>query len=102
MLGLFLLGPHVRYPVHGHAAQEVYLVVQGEVEVQRDGVGEHVRLGPGRASWHGTHQAHSARTGPVPVLMAYARRGQVGEPGWYAVDPAAPDGARHQLPVRTA
>ena len=100
VLGLFLLGPHVDYPVHGHAAEEVYVVVQGRVAVQLDGRGPHVDLGPADVSWHAADRPHAARTGDLPVLMAYARRGDLAGPAWRADDPEEPSSLRRPLPLR--
>ena len=70
-LGVLLLGPEILYPRHHHAAEEVYLVLAGTADWQRDD-GPFRRLPPGALVHHPPQARHAMRTGAEPLLALYA------------------------------
>ena len=83
-LGLFLLAPHVIYPLHQHAALEIYHVLSGEIYIRhgRDKLSMHVTAG--EHSVTPPHQVHELRTGTEACLIAYVWTGDlVGENWWW-------------------
>ena len=70
-LGVLLLGPETVYPRHQHAAEEVYLVLAGAADWQRDD-GPFRRLPPGALIHHPSQAWHAMRTGVDPLLTLYA------------------------------
>jgi quercetin dioxygenase-like cupin family protein len=75
--GLFLLAPATFYPNHSHAADELYYVIAGEGEWQKDD-GDFSAHGPGTLIEMPSFTPHALRTGESPVLMLYAWTGDVG------------------------
>lgn len=74
--GIFLLAPGAFYPNHSHAADEIYFVVAGEGEWQKDN-GDFVSHGPGSLVEMPSFTPHALRTGASPVLMLYAWTGDI-------------------------
>lgn len=88
ILGLFLQGPHTRYPPHAHAADEVYAIVAGEPAFQS---GAHAPFQPqpaGSVVLHPGGLPHAITTGDSPLLAVYAWRGETCAPPWYRRDMA--------------
>lgn len=87
-LGLFLLAPHVTYPLHQHAALEIYHVLTGEIYIRhgREKLSMHIRAG--EHSVTPPHQVHELRTGTEPCLIAYVWTGDLtGENWWWEPQP---------------
>ena len=70
-LGLFFLAPHITYPLHQHAATELYYVLSGSVSLR------HVRHAKARHLCKddfpitAPHQVHELKTKTQPCLIAY-------------------------------
>ena len=81
--GLFLLAPGVHYPLHTHAASEIYYCLSGSLELAY-GIGKGAfQLLPGALSITPSHRIHSLTTGDTPVLLIYLWTGLVDEPNWW-------------------
>ena len=71
LLGLFLLGPGLRYPNHAHPAPELYWILAGESEWRvRDEPFEPRE--PGETIWHEPFVPHATNVGQTPLLALYA------------------------------
>lgn len=69
-LGVTLMAPHVRYPDHDHAPEEVYLVLSdGEF---RQGEGDWFSPGPGGSFYNEPGVKHAMRSGDTPLLAFWA------------------------------
>ena len=81
--GLFLLHPHLDYPLHSHIADEVYVCLSGHVRI-RHGIHNHtIPLGPGDHSVTRSNIVHSLHTGDEPALLGYIWRGHLSAPNWW-------------------
>lgn len=78
-LGLVLLGPRAYYPAHAHAAEELYILLGGGAW-WRWGATPWAWQPAGRMIHHPAHVSHAMRTGPWPVLAAYAWWGRIERP----------------------
>ena len=86
--GLFLVAPHVTYPLHQHAALEIYCVLSGEVFIRHGRKTPAMHITAGGHSVTPPHQVHELRTGDAPCLMAYGWTGDlVGENWWWEEQP---------------
>jgi len=83
--GIFLLAPHFEYPMHGHAALEVYYVHSGTIDIQNGTESVQRRLGPGQYSITPSEVPHALHTGDVPVLLLFVWTGNVTAPIWWWV-----------------
>ena len=81
--GLFLLFPGVRYPMHTHAAEELYLCLSGTLWLQHGLEGTAFDLRPGQYSHTPPHQLHSLQATDSPVLLAYVWIGTLTVPNWW-------------------
>ena len=72
--GVLLLGPHVTYPAHAHAAEEIYLPIHGVAEWQRGDAGFHP-VPVGQAVHHPAWMPHAMRVGAAPLAALYLWRG---------------------------
>ena len=81
-LGLFLLAPHVTYPLHQHAALEIYHVLSGEIYIRhgREKLSKHIRAGDHSVT--PPHQVHELRTGTEACLIAYVWTGDLVGENW--------------------
>ncbi len=70
-VGLFLLAPHTRYPLHSHTAPEVYYCVSGRLTLQHGIDGEPFPLLPGEYSITPSERLHALTTNDEPVLLFY-------------------------------
>lgn len=82
IVGLFILGPGTNYPAHAHAAEEFYLVIEGEADFQR-GASEFVTKRKGDVVLHASEVSHAIRTSAKPLLAIYGWRGRLGDASWY-------------------
>ncbi len=71
-LGVSLLAPHVRYPDHDHAPEEVYLVLSGG-EFSQDG-GAWFTPGIGGSFWNRPGIMHAMRSGAAPLFAFWVLR----------------------------
>ena len=70
LVGFLLLGPHTLYPVHNHAAEEVYHVISGRANWRR-GNGAWSREPSGAIIHHAPHVPHAMSTEDEPLLALY-------------------------------
>ena len=71
LVAFTLQAPGIVYPLHRHKAPEVYHVISGTAEWQRDGEPWRRRL-PGEWLFHASDQGHAMRTGDEPLLTLVA------------------------------
>ena len=83
--GIFLLAPNFDYPMHAHAAVEVYYVHSGTVEIRNGTSSAPRRLGPGQYSITPPELPHALHTGGEPVLLLFVWTGNVTAPIWWWV-----------------
>ena len=87
-LGLFLLAPHVTYPLHQHAALEIYHVLTGEIYIRHGRQKLSMHINAGEHSVTPPHQVHELRTGSKACLIAYVWTGDLtGENWWWEPQP---------------
>lgn len=72
-LGLTLIAPHTRYPLHHHPAVELYLVLSGTAAWTA--AGRSPRVPPLELVLHPSGVAHAMETAAAPLLAAYAWTG---------------------------
>ena len=88
--GIFLMGPGVHYPLHAHAAEELYLILAGEIGF-RSGPGDAWRdSSPGEIILHRSQEPHEMKSGPASLAL-YVWEGAIFEPSWYKSDIGSPD-----------
>jgi mannose-6-phosphate isomerase-like protein (cupin superfamily) len=80
--GQFLLTPGVHYPLHTHAAREIYYCISGRIEIQHGVDGTPFALTPGKYSITPPHRLHALTVGEEPVLLLYAWIGEINVPLW--------------------
>ncbi len=83
--GIFLLAPHFEYLMHCHAAEEVYYVHSGAIDIQNGTESAPRRLGPGQYSITPSEVPHALQTGDAPVLLLFVWTGNVTAPIWWWV-----------------
>ena len=71
LVGFTLQAPRIFYPLHRHKAPEIYHVISGTAQWQRDGEPWRTRL-PGEWLFHASDQGHAMRTGDEPLLAMAA------------------------------
>jgi hypothetical protein len=69
-MGLLVLGPHLHYLDHSHAAPELYWLLTGPSE-WRAATADFAHREQGEMIWHRAHMVHATRTGTVPLLALY-------------------------------
>ena len=82
-VGLFLIAPGVHYPLHTHAADEVYFVVSGEIDIRHGTTNEPLRIAAPGHRITPPNRVHSLNTGAAPCLIAYVWTGDLAAPGWW-------------------
>ncbi|MEM6621324.1 MAG: dimethylsulfonioproprionate lyase family protein [Pseudomonadota bacterium] len=108
ILGLFLLAAGLHYPLHQHAAAEVYAPLSGSLRIRHGLTGDPIHIPAGRWSITPPHRLHSMDIGSAPCLLLYVWTGEITAPGyWWDRDPdgtwhrarweRAPDGMWHQV-----
>lgn len=80
--GQFLLAPGLHYPLHTHAATEIYYCLSGTLTLQHGVDGSKFEVPAGAYSITPSHRLHALWTGDAPVLLLYAWIGDVGAPIW--------------------
>ena len=83
LFGMFLLAPHVTYPLHQHAALEIYCVLSGEVAIRHGRAKPARHVGAGMHSITPPHQVHELRTGDGPCLITYVWTGDMTAENWW-------------------
>ena len=68
LITLLMLGPEATYPRHSHAAEELYQVIAGEVEIDTDDRGWR-HYTPGMTCHHIPWVPHALRCGTSPVIL---------------------------------
>lgn len=81
--GLFLLGPGIEYPLHNHAAREIYYCVSGTLTLRHGTTGTPFQVSAGEYSVTPEHRLHALNTGDEPVLLIYAWTGELICPNWW-------------------
>ena len=71
LVAFTLQAPGIHYPLHRHKASEIYHVISGTAEWQRDGEPWR-RREPGEWIFHASEQGHAMRTGDEPLLTLVA------------------------------
>mgnify|MGYP001085513339 CR=1 FL=1 len=74
--GLYLQEPDCLYPPHSHAAEELYLLLDGSAEWQLDDCRPFTPPSPGLVH-HQPWQKHAMRTGASPLLALWAWLGDI-------------------------
>ena len=74
--GAYLQFPDTWYPLHWHAAEELYFPLSGTALWTRDGVRDRAEP-PGTLIRHGPHERHATRTGAEPLLALWAWTGDL-------------------------
>jgi len=82
--GAFLQYPDTWYPLHHHAAEELYLILSGAAEWTRDGIDGQPEP-PGALFRHASHERHATRTLGEPLLALWVWLGDI-DPGSYRVE----------------
>lgn len=83
LAGLFLLAPHIYYPLHQHAALEFYFSVSGTLTLQHGRNGTPFAVPPGQLSVTPCNRLHALGTGAQPCLLIYGWTGAVNAPNWW-------------------
>jgi hypothetical protein len=78
-MGFLVLGPHLHYRDHSHAAPELYWLLTGPSE-WRSGSAGFASRDQGDMIWHPAHMVHATRTGAVPLLALYIWTSDVEQP----------------------
>lgn len=80
--GLFFIAPGVHYPLHTHAAEEIYYCVSGTIDIQH-GIGRPAfAVAAGDYSITPSGRVHALTTRDAPVLMVYVWIGDIHVPIW--------------------
>ena len=82
-VGLFLIAPGVHYPLHTHAAHEVYYVVSGQIDIRHGTDTPPVRVAAPGHLITPENRVHALTTGEAPCLIAYVWTGDLTAPGWW-------------------
>ena len=82
--GTFLQYPDTWYPLHHHAAEELYFILSGTAEWTRDGVDGQPEP-PGTLIRHAPHERHATRTLGEPLLALWVWLGDI-DSGSYRVE----------------
>ena len=87
--GLFLLAPGIHYPLHQHAARELYFVLSGTLTLQHGLDGEPFHVEPGQFSITPSSRLHALTTSEDPCLIFYAWIGDIEAANWWWEQDAA-------------
>ncbi|MFY9209968.1 MAG: dimethylsulfonioproprionate lyase family protein [Aestuariivita sp.] len=75
-LGLYGMMPHAEYGIRTHPAEEIYIMLAGEVDWIR-GDAPYVAHMPGERSYHPSMMPHASRTRDAAFLSVYAWHGDL-------------------------
>lgn len=84
--GIFLLAPHIHYPLHQHPALEIYYVLSGEVFISHGRDKNSMQITGGDFSLTPPDQVHSLTTGDSPCLIIYAWTGDLANENWWWIE----------------
>ena len=82
--GTFLQYSDTWYPIHHHAAEELYFILSGTAEWTRDGIDGQPEP-PGTLFRHAPHERHATRTLGEPLLALWVWLGDI-DSGSYRVE----------------
>ncbi len=82
--GTFLQYPDTWYPIHHHAAEELYFILSGTAKWTRDGVDGQPEP-PGMLIHHASHERHATRTLGEPLLALWVWLGDI-DSGSYRIE----------------
>jgi hypothetical protein len=82
--GAYLQFPDTWYPVHSHAAEELYFILSGTAQWTRDSIDDQPEP-PGTLIRHTAHEGHATRTLTEPLLALWAWHGDI-DLGSYRVE----------------
>ncbi len=82
--GTYLQYPDTWYPLHHHAAEELYFILSGTAEWTRDGVDGQPEP-PGTLFRHDPHERHATRTLGEPLLALWVWLGDI-DSGSYRIE----------------
>jgi mannose-6-phosphate isomerase-like protein (cupin superfamily) len=74
--GIYLQPPGMFYPAHRHEAEELYFVLSGKAQWEKDGAGFEPVAG-GDLIHHAPYQAHAMRTQDEPLLALWSWTGNL-------------------------
>ncbi len=74
--GTYLQHPDTWYPLHHHAAEELYLILSGTAQWTRDGIDGQPEP-PGTLIRHAPHERHATRTLGEPLLALWVWLGDI-------------------------
>ena len=74
--GVYFQNPGTWYPLHHHAAEELYLILSGTAEWTRDGIDGQPEP-PGTLIHHAPHERHATRTLGEPLLALWVWLGDI-------------------------
>jgi hypothetical protein len=80
----------VHYPLHAHAAEELYLTIGGAIDFRSDPKQQWRATLPGDLVHHRTHQPHEMRTTQRTSVALYLWSGEIFEPSWYKGEMQSP------------
>lgn len=80
--GQFLLAPGIEYPLHTHAAAEMYYCISGTLTLQHGIDGKRFDVPAGSYSITPPHRLHALWTSHEPVLLLYTWIGEINCPIW--------------------
>lgn len=90
-LGAFVMGADVHYPLHAHAAEELYLVVGGDISFRSSPESPWQWKKAGELVHHESNQPHEMLTGDRGALLFYIWRAEIFEPSWYKGEMNTPE-----------
>lgn len=82
-VGMFVVAPGVHYPLHTHAAAEIYFVLAGSIQIQHGIDGAPFTVGAGDYSVTPHHRLHVLETHDEPALIAYVWNGDLRCRNWW-------------------
>ncbi len=74
--GAYLQYPDTWYPIHSHAAEELYFILSGTANWTRNGIDGQPEP-PGTLIRHTSHEGHATRTRADPLLALWAWHGDI-------------------------
>ncbi len=82
-VGMFTILPGVHYPLHTHAATEIYFALAGAIEIRHGIDGTPFTLGAGEHSVTPPHRVHSVDCRAEPALIGYVWQGDLWCRNWW-------------------
>lgn len=83
IVGIFCFAPGFEYPEHGHAAEEVYLLLSGDADFRQGANGSWNQISPRDMVLHTSNQPHGIRTFRLPAVGLYSWYGDIHSPTWF-------------------